>query len=81
MSKPAFQGQNDAPAPAQGFNRHVHDTSSPKAATPKTVAKTAPIDTNDHGPKSEFARRHDARVKDAPGDKLSNQPGCVGNNN
>ena len=36
MAKPAFNGQNDAPAPAQGYNLSVNDNPTAKAVpTPK----------------------------------------------
>ena len=34
MSKRSFQGQNIAPAPPQGPNKHVHDTSVPTPSQP-----------------------------------------------
>ena len=35
MAKRAFQGQNDAPAPPQGFNLSVHDEPKAKNVSPK----------------------------------------------
>jgi len=77
MSKKAFQGQNEAPAPAQGPEQiSVHDRPAPKSAEPrKSQPSGEDADFADHGDKSIHAKRHAARQKDFPGDYQSgNKP-------
>jgi len=45
-SKPAFQGQNEAPAPAQGPNQGVYD--APKHGVSRTTPSKDPVNDGDY---------------------------------
>jgi hypothetical protein len=52
MAKQAFKGQPDAPAPAQGYNRSVHDNPTEARAVPDNQWEPAKglVNNNDSRP-------------------------------